>query len=675
MAMKQIFLAFFFLLSAVGSSIAASSFDHTSNILKAQLVTAEDAVTPDASTLSAGLVIELQDGWKTYWKSPGQVGYPTSVTWEGSENIENIEMLWPAPKRFEAFDIENYGYANAVTHPLKVTLRDPGKSAKINLSVSLLACSDVCVPQDFILAVSVPEGTGIDTASAMIIADAAAKVPAAAQNSDISLTTFSMNKDKSELYLSLSSDTVLVDPVAFVNLGLDAAFGTPETRFSAAGKTAIITLPILALPEELPVPDVTITDATRAVAFAPTLSEAQSPQAQQGLLTVLLLAFIGGLILNVMPCVLPVLSIKFASALKSANQSRARIRAGFLVSALGVLAFMWALAAILMTIRATGGQVGWGLQFQNPYFLGIMVSIMVLFAANLAGLFEINLPQSWSTRMARADGQPGLAGDFATGALAAVMATPCSAPFLGTAVTFALAGSNLDTIAIFTALGAGLALPYVVIAMRPDWIQKFPKPGAWMNTVKIILSMLMAATAIWLASVLASIIGLTGIAVLLIALVVAIALISSAASQFKLAGIAVAVIALAVAPSFTSAPQSAPKDDIWQAFVESDIAGYVDNGQVIFVDVTAAWCLTCKANKALVLDKGDVKAALSSDGVMTMQADWTRPDADILAYLQANGRFGIPFNIVYGPGAPEGIALPELLTQDAVLTALEQAKP
>lgn len=673
--MKNLYLAFVFLCCAITSVFAASSFDHTTPMLNARLIAAEDGVAPTASTLSAGVVIELTEGWKTYWKSPGQVGYPTSVTWDGSENIKDVEIMWPAPKRFVAFDIENYGYEGTLVHPLKVTLSELGQAARLKLNVSLLVCADVCVPQDFSLAVSIPEGSGIDTEAAMIIADAAGKIPLASDASDIELTSTVLSPDKKSLSVALSSAVPLTNPTAFFDLGLEAAFGPPETAIAANGTSAVITLPVLALPETLPPADLTITDGARAVSFSPDITTGTLTASSTGLMWTLLLAFVGGLILNVMPCVLPVLSIKFASALKSADQSRARIRSGFLVSALGVLAFMWSLALILIAIRQTGGQVGWGLQFQNPIFLAIMVSIMVLFAANLAGLFEINLPQSWTTKMAQADGQPGLMGDFATGALAAVMATPCSAPFLGTAVTFALAGSNFDTLAIFTALGLGLALPYVLIALRPGLIQRLPKPGAWMNMVKLVLALMMAATAIWLSSVLMSVIGATGLVVLLAVLVIMIAAFSLTTNKMpKIAGLAAVLVAISIVPNFTAPPQAKAADSIWMSFAEQEIPTYVSAGHVIFVDVTADWCLTCKANKSLVLDRAEVKTVLTSDEVMAMQADWTRPNPDILAYLQENGRFGIPFNIVYGPNAPQGIALPEILTKEAVLTAIERAR-
>jgi suppressor for copper-sensitivity B len=651
---------------------AGSSFDHTSDMLSARLITAEDGIAPAASTLSAGLEITLKDGWKTYWKSPGQVGYPPTINWEASENVREVDFQWPAPKRFVAFDIENYGYADAVTHPLMITLADPGKAVKLRASVSLLVCSDTCVPQDFDLALSIPEGTDIDMASAALIAEAANKVPIDGANSGITLSA-EMSPDRGFLTVSLGSEKPLDDPQIFVDMGLDTAFGTPDMR--VVGRSTTITLPILAIPEKTPAAEITVVTGKSAAVFSPELVVGSVTSSASGLGWTLILAFIGGLILNVMPCVLPVLSIKFASALKSSDQSLSRVRSGFLVSALGVLSFMWLLALMLIGLRATGGQVGWGIQFQSPIFLSIMVLIMTFFAANLSGLFEINLPQNWTTSMAQTGGRSGLVGDFATGALAAVMATPCSAPFLGTAVTFALAGSNVDTLAIFTALGVGLAVPYLLVALRPSVVRRLPKPGAWMNIVKLVLAVMMAATGVWLLTVLASIIGPFGAGLIIASGIVAIAAISVAtAPKVKILALVVPIAALFFAPQFSAKSEVPADDPIWSVFDQSSIQAAVSDGQTVFVDVTAAWCLTCKANKTLVLDRDEVKTQLLSEEVVAMRADWTRPDPEILAYLQANGRFGIPFNIVYGPGAPRGIALPEILTLDAVLAALIQAK-
>jgi len=367
-----------------------------------------------------------------------------------------------------------------------------------------------------------------------------------------------------------------------------------------------------------------------------------------------------------------------------------RISAG--APAAGILTWFLVLAGAAILLRALGLSVGWGSQFQQPLFLAAMAVIVTLFACNLFGLYEIALP-AWAQGAATL-GQtpgpghvPGLAGHFLTGALATLLATPCSAPFLGTAVGFALARGPAEILSIFAVLGLGLASPYLLIAALPVLATRLPRPGAWMVTLRRILGLLLLATALWLLSVLkaqvgATLAGLTG--ALLAALI---AVIWIGRSQFvrkrptaiatpALAGI----LALAAILLPAGLPREAPEPaslqtaaGAWPALDLAEIDRRVAAGEVVFVDVTADWCLTCKVNKRLVLQGEAVGRALGAKDVVLMQGDWTRPDQAIADYLASFGRYGIPFNAVYGPGAPEGIALPELLTDEAVLTALQKA--
>ena len=398
---------------------------------------------------------------------------------------------------------------------------------------------------------------------------------------------------------------------------------------------------------------------------------------------VALLAFAGGIILNAMPCVLPVLSIKLSSALKLADGSPGRIRNGFLMTALGTLVFMWVLAAIVLALQAFGFAVGWGTQFQNPYFLVFLIVVLGLFAASLLGLFEFSLPAGLSTRLANSGGQ-GYLGDFATGTFAAILATPCSAPLLGTAVAFALTGSAYEVMIIFTSMGLGLALPYLIVAARPGMISALPRPGRWMLAVKLILGLLLAGTAAWLFWVL---MGVSSARLALwVGVLLGLAILALGAGRWwrggHLAGrLAPASAGLMITVALFLPAMVAVQDRTavidesidWVTFERAEIPRLVSQGQVVFVDVTADWCLTCKANKTLVLDRAPVVDALASARVVAMQADWTRPDPRIQSYLEANGRFGIPFNIVYGPAAPEGIPLSEVLTPTMVMEALETA--
>lgn len=667
-------------------SNAAESESFANPALEARLITAENGVGPNATSLSAGLHLELGEDWKTYWRSPGEVGIPPSIDWAGSENVEAVEFLWPAPERFTAFGIENFGYYDEVVFPLRIALSDPGAPVRLNADVTLLTCSTVCVPQEFTLSLSLPRASGIDTQAAALISAYAEKVPDEGAESGIRVQSAYLDPDMTALTLAARSERSFANPDVFPELGAGTAFGKPDIRLGDRGRLLWARLPVLSAAAKLPDLRITVTDGDRAASLFTELADAAPPppfaltQVLPGmaeLAWIAAIAFLGGLILNVMPCVLPVLSIKLSSAMKSRDQGLGRIRKGFAVSALGVLAFMWTLAALTIAARGLGMTVGWGLQFQNPVFLAVMFLILAVFAANLFGAFEIELPSSLQTRLARAGGGKGYTGDFATGAFAAILATPCSAPFLGTAVAFALAGRALDIAVIFTALGLGLALPYLVVAAFPAAISRLPKPGRWMLWLKVLLGLALAGTAGWLFWVLIGVGGMTSALAVLAASAGLVALLSFGrlAAGIRLSGAAgMAALAIFLAGFFSAAgtPNGTPATD-WAAFERGEIPKLVSRGEIVFVDVTADWCLTCKANKALVLDRDPAQTALRAPGVTAMQADWTRPDESISRYLETFDRYGIPFNAVYGPGAPEGIVLPELLSSEGVLSALEKA--
>ncbi len=673
-------------LVAATSVVAAGSESFRNPAVDARLIIAENGINPDATSISAGLHLQLGEGWKTYWRSPGEVGLPPSIVWAGSKNIEEAEFLWPAPERFTAFGIENFGYHDEVVFPIRIVLSDPGMPVALRARVSLLTCSTVCVPQEFNLSLDLPRASGIDNEAAGLISAYSARVPDDGTESGIRITSAHLDDEETVLTLTARSDEPFEAPDVFPELGEGTAFGKPDIRLGKGGQLVWARLPILAAASDPPELQVTVTDGTRAATLNPVLSEdAPAPPFSIAavvpglgeLAWIAALAFLGGLILNVMPCVLPVLSIKLSSAVKSGGLSPARIRTGFAVSALGVLAFMWVLAGATIAARGFGLTVGWGMQFQNPVFLAVMLVVLVIFSANLFGLFEIALPSSWQTRLSRAGGGAGYGGDFATGAFAAILATPCSAPFLGTAIAFALAGRAVDIAVIFTALGVGLSLPYLVVAAVPQLVRRLPRPGRWMIVIKIILGLALAATAAWLFWVLSGVAGQKAALWVGVTSIGAVALLSLRRIPIiaRIPGAAVlAVVALALAgylPETGTSVTTAATD--WAKFDRSEIARHVSTGQVVFVDVTADWCLTCKANKALVLDREPVASRLREPGIVAMQADWTRPDETISRYLESFGRYGIPFNVVYGPGAPDGVVLPELLSTAAVLEVLTEA--
>ena len=383
------------------------------------------------------------------------------------------------------------------------------------------------------------------------------------------------------------------------------------------------------------------------------------------------LALLGGLILNLMPCVLPVLSLKLLAALPRADQTLRDTRRGFLGTALGIVLSFLVLAVATATAKAAGLVVGWGVQFQDPLFLIVLAVLLVLFACNLWGFFEVPLP-----RRVAAIAERGPLGSVATGAFATLLATPCSAPFVGTALGFALAAGPMEIIAIFLALGIGMAAPYLLVAVMPGLARLLPRPGRWMIYLRGVLGVLLLGTALWLLVVLSGELGLRAalaIALLLGFAGLALAVLREPVSRWMLVGAALigALCVPSLAPPLrgVAVASSGP----WRGFDPAAIGGLVRDGDVVMVDVTADWCLTCKLNERLVLDRAPVSDDLVKPGVVAMRADWTRPNPAIDAYLARFGRVGIPFNVVYGPAAPGGLPLPELLTAGAVTEALAQA--
>ncbi len=655
------------LLGLAAPSFAAESPPAQGNAVTARLIAVEDGVAPGAATLSAGLALSLADGWHTYWRSPGEVGLPPALDWSASDNVASVELAYPAPERFEAFGIQNFGYSDGVTFPLAVALERPGEPARLDVTAELLVCAEICVPETLRVTLDLPRGGGIDAGAAAAMAEWIARVPGAGDAAGIALGA--VHLDGEALTFEARSATPFGAVDVFPEHG-SAAFGLPEIMLSDGGRALWARVPVLAAGEG-PL-DLTLVDGARAVTIGAEPGDVAPvpPAAGRGLWAMLAVAALGGLILNAMPCVLPVLSLKLASALGARDRPVARVRAGFAASAAGAVAFFLALAGLAIALRAGGVAVGWGMQFQQPAFLAAMVMLVTLFAANLLGLFEVSLGQGAMTGMARAEARGGLGGDFATGAFAALMATPCSAPFVGTAVAFALTRGPVETVAVFGAMGLGLASPYLVVAARPGLVARLPRPGRWMVWIKGALGLLLVGTAIWLVTVLAGSAGwrVAGIVGGLAAALLAALAAWRRPAALGAAGLALALSAALLVPAAPAAERSAAG---WTRFEPGRIADEVAAGRVVFVDVTADWCLTCLANKRLVLDRAPVAEALA--GTVAMRADWTRPDEAIAAWLRGHGRFGIPFDAVYGPGAPEGIVLPELLTERAVLDALAAA--
>lgn len=645
----------------------------------------------EAGELELGLQFQLALGWKIYWRSPGDAGFPPSIDWSGSENLAKAEMSWPVPHRFELFGLQTFGYSGEVVLPIEAKVERPGEPARLAAAVNYLICEEICVPHQVALALSLPGGPMTEAAETALIDSYKRMVPGQGAERGLSLERIQLTgtREAPVIEAVARSESAFMKPDLLVEGPPGFIFGKPELSLSDKAHRAQLRVPVSATRTVQGVIDgkaltLTLTDGRRGLEQVWRARFAATPGSQAigslTLLTVLGLALLGGLILNLMPCVLPVLSIKLLSVVSHGGKDRGTVRLGFLATAAGVICSFLVLAGVAIALKTVGLAVGWGIQFQQPFFLMAMTIVVSVFAANLFGLFEIPLPRWIGDAVERSDA-PGLAGNFLTGAFATLLATPCSAPFLGTAISFALARGPGEILAIFAVLGLGLALPYLLIAAVPQLATRLPKPGRWMILLRRFLGLALAATAVWLLSVIAAQAGALAAATVAFLLLVGVAAVALAkfgwlarrVGAWSAGGALVAaVLALGLLKS-PPAVDAAALEEGWEPFDLAKIDQLVEAGEVVFVDVTADWCITCQVNKSIVLDVGRVKERLASPQVRNMRADWTQPDPAISAYLESFGRYGIPFNAVYGPGAPAGLPLPELLNAAAVIEALDRA--
>ncbi len=682
--MRTLSLALALLLPAIGW---AAPFEAATQAGPVALIAATTAIG-EASVLNAGLRFDLAPEWKIYWRTPGDAGYPPSLDWAGSGNIGAPVLLWPAPRRLVVSGIQDFGYEGRTILPLTVPVTRPGQPVRLAVHVDFLACAKLCVPMTADLALDLPAGPAAPSDAFDELARARALVPGDGVGAGLRLAgAVEAILGDSALRLAVEAEPPLAHPDLFVESASVGAFAPPEITLSADGRRALITVKAAAGAQTAPLAGnpltLTLADGARAMEVTVT-PVAGTAETQPSLPAMLLAALLGGFILNLMPCVLPVLSLKIVGAIGHGGAERSHVRAAFLASGLGVITSFLGLAAAAIALKSAGLAVGWGMQFQQPGFLAGLAGILALFAANLWGLWEVPLPAGLINRAGSRIPHHTILGHFLSGAFATLLATPCSAPFLGTAVGFALARGAAEIWAVFAALGLGMAVPYFAVAIRPEAAIRLPKPGPWMVRLRQFLGLALGGTALWLMWVLRSEAGTGSMLLTGGALVAAVFLLAvrtrmpeSARSAAVLAAVALAVAAVAAPyPSGLDAGGTASEPMggiVWRQFDADQIAGLVADGKTVFVDVTADWCVTCKVNKAAVIDRGEVLTRMTAPDVVAMRADWTRPDPIIARYLASFGRYGVPFNAVYGPGAPQGLALSELLSDTETLAALDAA--
>lgn len=665
--------------------------------VQARLVSSQAAVAP-GQRFTVALAQDIKPHWHTYWLNPGDSGQATTIAWTGTQAGP---IQWPTPSIQAIGPIVNYGYEGRAALLVELTVpadARPGSRFKPGADVRWLVCKDVCIPEQVALGLDLPVVASAAEAKAGADAGqidewrAALPKPApfgvtlkpAAQGFTLGGPVAGVTQ--AYFFADTWGAVAHSAPQAFKQDGsgwaLDIPAGDEPVKAgqplsgvvvltTAAGEQAwAVSAPMPEGAGKGPGPaDLNAPAAESAAPVAP-------PESDLGLLPALALALVGGLILNLMPCVFPVLSIKALALVNKGNGHR--LRAEGLAYTAGVLASFAALAAVLIALRAGGQQVGWGFQFHSPVFVLVVAYVLFLVGLSLSGLFEIG--GSFTGLGSGLAARDGLAGSFFTGVLAAVVATPCTAPFMGAALAFALAQPAAVMLAVFLALGLGLALPFLLLAFWPAAQRWLPRPGAWMDRFKQFLAFPMYAAVVWLLWVLAQQAGPDGVALALGGLVLmAFGLWwrhSSGASWIG-SGAAVVSVVLALGVAAWVKPVSADVrsagESGTEAYSAERLAELRGQNKPVFVNLTAAWCISCLVNERVALSRPEVKDAFAKHGVVYMKGDWTREDPGITAVLKVHGRSGVPLYLYYAPGAAEAQVLPQILTPGLVVEAVQAA--
>ncbi len=711
------------------SAVATGAPDEGNPRVEAALLVDVSQVQP-GDRFQVGVRFRMDPGWHVYWKNPGDSGLSTEVTWDTPGTTVG-ELQWPFPATFRTPDgfIVTHGYKEETLLFAEARASEQATGElTLSAAVDALACEVHCIPAQMVLTRSLPVGaqTVPDPEAAVTFDAFQAQVPRAPESAglDVALELDTRPLKTSQPFtgtLTLSArdgrPMPSVEADFFVSEripGIARVSLTPEApgRFQLKGDTApdapaqpprlqgVLRLGTAqggyqALELDAPLAPIEAAPVAAAAQAPPATPSGTpvaaklpaapaAPTASLSLGLALLFAFLGGALLNLMPCVFPVLALKAYGFTRMAREEQGRVGLHALAYTGGIVGTMLALAGVVLAVRAGGHSVGWGFQFQEPLFVAAVCAVLVAFALNLFGVFHIGTD---GTALAgKVDASRGLVRSAGEGMLAVVLATPCSAPLMGSAVGFAFAAGAGTVLAIFTALGVGLALPFCVLVMVPGLARRLPKPGAWMERAKHLLGFALLGTAVWLVWVMGGLAGVDGMARLL-AFLVAVALgawayglAQATGGLQRLLGVGFALVVLVGTAGFTlrfdeAAPAArAATVSEAQPWDEAAVSAALKAGQPVFIDFTADWCLTCKFNERTVLSREEVREAFARHRVAFFVADWTRRDARISSKLAEHGRAGVPMYLVITPSAPERPeVLPELLTADIVIQAVERA--
>ena len=703
--MRQILAALTTALALLAGAPAVAAEIDTGH-LKAELVSQARGVAP-GQTIHVAPRQKIQKGWHTYWRNAGDSGEPTAIAWTLPPGWKASDFVWPAPQRQPTGPLMNYGYSGEVLLPMALTApadARTGEAVALKATASFLVCEQVCVPEQAEL-----------TLNLTVTANPAPEDPAWGRKIAAVLTAAPRPVGLDAVFARQGEGLKLAITGAPLKGAEDADayfFPFDGTAIDHAKPQAIergpegLTLTIAPgvafhapkPPEQLA--GVLVADGRAfeidAKAGAPPASasglgapRSTASSAGFGLGAAAVFAFLGGIVLNLMPCVFPVLAMKATSLARHADEHRAARAQGVAFLA-GVLATFLALAGALIAIRAGGAAVGWGFQLQSPPIVAGLCLLMLGVALNLSGVFELG--QSLQGAGQGFASRGGMFGAFFTGALAVVVAAPCTAPFMGPAMGWALIQSAPVALAVFAALGLGFAAPFTLAAFAPGLLSRLPKPGPWMETFRRLMAFPMYAAAAWLAWVLAAQSGQAGLARVLAA-AVGLALAAWLFGRWQraqgqdrrpvistaIAGVVLALsLATALAPGYAApagAEGSAGRADApYEPWSAARLAAARAEGRPVFVNFTAAWCVSCQVNERVALSTDKVAKALAATNAVYLKGDWTRKDAVIEAELAKHGRAGVPLYLVYGAHGGEGVILPQLLTADMVVRALGAAK-
>ncbi|HEU5046931.1 MAG TPA: protein-disulfide reductase DsbD domain-containing protein [Rickettsiales bacterium] len=648
----------------------------------------EGALVSSADTIHAGqkftvaLHLKMQPGWHTYWKNPGDSGMAPELNWTLPKGFTAGEPQFPAPTRMEEAGMVDYGYNDEAWLLVPMTapqILSANTIAIFMLKARWLVCKDVCIPDSGSFSLSLPETPVMEDVpgkDAQIIADVARTIPVPYEGEPLQ---YSVQDKQVHIRVPLQgTETGAVDSAQFLPETQGFIPNNAPQQVDIAG--GAVSFSIAAEKGTLP-EDVrglvslvmkngehkNIAISFKRGAAAPVVHNTD------GVLSAVLFALLGGLILNLMPCVFPILALKALAVAKKAEKNATQVRLHGLAYTAGVILSFLALAGILIAVRESGRAIGWGYQMQSPVFVFVLAIVFFLVGLNLSGFFE--LPSLFGNVGGYAAGKQSLTGSFITGVLAVMVATPCTAPFMATAVGFAFTQPLPVIMTIFTGMGAGLAMPFLLLSLFPRLATLLPKPGLWMLTFRQATAFPMYLGALWLLWVLGREAGLSAVFMaLLINVFLTFALwLGKLEARFTtLLGLLVGIASLLLVIGFAQVSTSGgkPKTEV-EKFSPAHLAELRGEGKAVFVDATADWCITCKVNESVALSSRKVQEAFAKRQIVYMVADWTNGDKDITSYLQSFGRAGVPIYVYYPAGGKEPVVLPQVLTESTVIEAIK----